>query len=101
MKNIKSVVVWFLMTICLLLFMGHGESKQIKEKKTNLSSSPYVNQQKYQIFQTIVDNKMGNVILEELGLDKIASSYMILETIFDTHNNKIVSRRAIPLAKYF
>jgi len=44
---------------------------------------------------------MGNTLLRELGLEEVASSHMILETIFDTHNNKIISRKAIPLAKYF
>ena len=94
MKDIKSMIVGFLMAICLLLFMGQANSKYIK-------NSSNTDNERYQIFQTIVDNKMGNTLLKELGLDEIASSYMILETIFDTHNNKIVSRKAIPLAKYF
>ena len=82
------------MTICLLLFMGQTSSKYIKKASNNENG-------RYQIFQTIVDNKMGNTLLRELGLEEIASSHMILETIFDTHNNKVLSRRAIPLAKYF
>jgi len=94
MKDIKSIFIGFLMTICLLLFMGQTTSKYIKTSSNNDNG-------RYQIFQTIVDNKMGNTLLKELGLDEIASSHMILETIFDTQNNKVVSRRAIPLAKYF
>ena len=84
----------FLMTLCLFLFMGQASSKYIKKSSNNENG-------RYQIFQTIIDNKMGNTLLEELGLDKIASSYMILETVFDTQNNKVISRKAIPLAKYF
>ena len=94
MKNIKSTIIGFLMGICLLLFMGQTTSKNIKKSLT-------INNGRYQIFQTIVDNKMGNTLLRELGLEEIASSHMILETIFDTHNKKVLSRRAIPLAKYF
>jgi len=94
MKDIKSTIIGFLMGVCLLLFMGQTTSKYIK-------NSSNINNGRYQIFQTIVDNKMGNTLLKELGLDEIASSHMILETIFDTHDNKVVSRRAIPLAKYF
>jgi len=74
--------------------MGQGNSKYIKKSSHNENG-------RYQIFQTIVDNKMGNTLLRELGLEEVASSHMILETIFDTHNNKIISRKAIPLAKYF
>ena len=94
MKDIKLIFIGFLMTICLLLFMGQASSKYIKKPSNNDNG-------RYQIFQTIVDNKMGNTLLKELGLDEIASSHMILETIFDTQNNKVISRRAIPLAKYF
>ena len=93
MKDIKSIFIGFLMTICLLLFMGQASPKYINKVSNNDNG-------RYQIFQTIVDNKMGNTLLEELGLDKIASSYMILETVFDTQNNKVISRKAIPLAKY-
>ena len=94
MNNIKSIITGFLMVLCLFLFMGQTSSKYIKKVSNNENG-------RYQIFQTIVDNKMGNTLLRELGLEEIASSHMILETIFDTHNNKILSRRAIPLAKYF
>ena len=94
MNNIKSIITGFLMVLCLFLFMGQTSSKYIKK------TSNYENG-RYQIFQTIVDNKMGNTLLRELGLEEIASSHMILETIFDTHNNKVLSRRAITLAKYF
>ena len=94
MKNIKSVIIGFLMTICLILFMGQTTSKHVKKSLT-------IDNGRYQIFQTIVDNKMGNTLLKELGLDEIASSHMILETVFDTQDNKIISRKAIPLAKYF
>ena len=94
MNNIKSIITGFLMVLCLFLFMGQTSSKYIKKVSNNENG-------RYQIFQTIVDNKMGNTLLKELGLEEIASSHMILETIFDTHNNKVISRRAIPLAKYF
>ena len=94
MNNIKSIITGFLMVLCLFLFMGQTSSKYIKKVSNNENG-------RYQIFQTIVDNKMGNTLLKELGLEEIASSHMILETIFDTHNNKVLSRRAIPLAKYF
>ena len=94
MNNMKLVITGFLMALCLFLFMGQTSSKYIKKTSNNENG-------RYQIFQTIVDNKMGNTLLRELGLEEIASSHMILETIFDTHNNKVLSRRAIPLAKYF
>ena len=94
MNNIKSIITGLLMVLCLFLFMGQTSSKYIKKVSNNENG-------RYQIFQTIVDNKMGNTLLKELGLEEIASSHMILETIFDTYNNKVVSRRAIPLAKYF
>ena len=94
MRNIKSKIIGFLIGLSLFLFMGQTTSKHVK-KSSNIDNG------RYQIFQTIVDNKMGNTLLKELGLEEIASSHMILETIFDTHSNKVVLRRAIPLAKYF
>ena len=75
----KLVITGFLMALCLFLFMGQTTSKSIKKSSNNYNG-------RYQIFQTIVDNKMGNTLLKELGLQEIASSHMILETIFDTHN---------------
>ena len=94
MNNIKSITVGFIMAIFLILFMGQS-TLGYKKNPSNIDLG------RYQIFQTIVDNKMGNSLLKELGLDEIASSHMILETIFDTKTNKVLSRRAIPLAKYF
>ena len=101
MNEMKSILIGALGVICLFLFMGQTRIETQKNKTEFKQLASKHNHGKYQIFQTIVDNKAGNKLLKELGLDDISSSHMILETVFDTYNNKVVSRKIIPLAKYF
>ena len=83
MKNFKTLMIGFLLAICMFLLMGHNGFPITPIVNVNESQVG-----RYQVSTTCYDSENSNV------------KGFILETILDTKSGEIVSRNQIVLNDY-